>query len=289
MARLRYVTDLARPARASAGGRGAAIDHTVRSLRARYETAPEIARAVLPPPLEPAGSPEGFAQVADVAMHLSRDRTVQVRAATVGVACSYEGCAGYYVLAMPMEGEDSVLRGRERYGEPKKLAKLEFTVGPAPASASEGRCDGAPIVAKVERHDVAFLELRGQVGAELDAPLRFTERFYCFKAMPAAGATGGFDGDVFLTRLLWERDYTSRRRVDAGEIVVRDSPYDPLADVPVRRLISMELAEGASRTSGEVVRAVPGDWLEAFVGQRYDTPQAGVEVLTTEAGRDRDA
>ena len=120
MARLRYVKDGS--SNGSTQGGGSKIRHSVQSLRVLYETEPEIAKALLPRPLEPAASPEIFVQFANVAMHFSEDRTVEIGAATVGVACSYEGRAGYYVLAMPMEGEFVVIGGRERYGEPKKIA-----------------------------------------------------------------------------------------------------------------------------------------------------------------------
>ena len=53
---------------------------------------------------------------------------------------------------------------------------------------------------------------------------------------------------------------------------------DPLIDVPVKRLVRMELAEGGSRTRGEVLRSVPGEWLAPFLPQRYDDPQEGIDV-----------
>jgi acetoacetate decarboxylase len=266
MARVRYVKDLA----ASASRPARPLRHTVRSLRALYETEREIAAAVLPRPLVPAASPEIFVQFASVTMHLADERTVQVGAATVGVACSHEGRAGYYVLAMPMEGESVVIAGREKYGEPKKLAETRFTL------------DGDRVNAQVSRHGIAFLELGGRLGAESRSPRQFTELFYCYKALPAcqpeSSENGGFDGDVLLTRLTWERDYSSVRMIDDGRIVLRESPFDPLADVPVKRIVRMEFAEGTTRTSGEVVCRVPGEWLAPFLVQRYDDPQEGVEI-----------
>jgi len=274
MARLRYVKDSS--ARPGAKASGNKVRHTVRSLRALYETEPEIPAALLPRPLQPADTPEVFVQFADVTMHLAEDRIVKIGAATVGIACSYEDTRGYYVLAMPMEGEFVVIGGREIYGEPKKIATTSFSM------------DDDRVRASVTRHDITFLELSGRIGDPADAPKQFTEHFFCFKAMPSVAAggakDGGFDGDVFLTRLNWERNYTSVRRVEDGAIVLRDSAYDPLVDVPVKRMLKMELAEGATRTSGELVRAVPGEWLEPFLVQRYDEPQQGIEVaLASEA------
>ncbi|MGB3051403.1 MAG: acetoacetate decarboxylase family protein [Polyangiales bacterium] len=274
MARLRYVKSNSGEGKANAGG--SKIHHSVQSIRALYETEPEIAKAVLPRPLEPASAPEIFVQFANVAMHFSEERTVQIGAATVGVACSYEGRPGYYVLAMPMEGEFVVIGGREKYGEPKKLAETSFSI------------DGDHVNAKVTRHGVTFLELDGKIGEPSDAPKQFTEYFYCYKALPAAVPeahdNGGFDGDVLLTLLTWERDYSSVRQIEDGRIILRESPHDPLVDVPVKRLIRMELAEGASRTGGEVLRSVPGEWLQPFLVQRYDDPQEGIEVALASEG-----
>ena len=275
MGRLRYVKDT--------GGSGAAppasssIRHAVKSLRALYETEPEIAKALLPRPLKPAESPEIFVQFANVAMHFPDERVVEIGAATVGVACSHEGRKGYYVLAMPMEGEFVVIGGREKYGEPKKIAQTKFS-----------QVDGN-VNAKVTRHDVSFLELDGRIGADADSPKQFTEYFYCYKALPAAvpegNENGGFDGEVLLTMLTWERHYTTVKRIEDARIILRESPRDPLIDVPVKRLIRMELAEGASRTSGEVLRSVPGEWLAPFIVQRYDDPQEGIQVSLASEGR----
>ncbi len=279
MARLRYVKNSTGegPAKASASK----ISHTVQSLRALYETEPEIAKALLPRPLEPASAPEIFVQFANVAMHLSEDRTVEIGAATVGVACSYDGRPGYYVLAMPMQGEFVVIGGREKYGEPKKIAETDFSI------------EGDRVNAKVKRHGVTFLELEGRLGAPSDGAKQFTEYFYCYKALPAAapGASdnGGFDGDVLLTLLTWERDYSSLRHIEDGRIVLRESPHDPLVDVPVKRLIRMELGEGSSRTGGEVLRSVPGEWLQPFLVQRYDDPQEGIEIALASEGQPTNA
>ena len=275
MARLRYVkNDSANTAQKPAGAK---IQHSVRSVRAWYETEPEIAKAVLPRPLEAASSPEVFVQFANVAMHFSPERTVEIGAATVGVACSYAGRPGYYVLAMPMEGEFVVIGGREKYGEPKKIAQTEFSLGPDHVNA------------KVTRHGVTFLELDGALGAPTEGPKQFTEYFYCYKALPAAqpdtNDNGGFDGEVLLTLLTWERDYSSVRQIDRGQVILRESARDPLVDVPVKRLLRMELAEGASQTSGRVLRTVPGEWLQPFLVQRFDEPNEGIEIPLASEGR----
>ena len=68
------------------------------------------------------------------------------------------------------------------------------------------------------------------------------------------------------------------RTVTDGEIILRESAHDPLVDIPIRKLLHMEFAEGASKTGGEVLRTVPGEWLAPFIGQRYDGPHQSVEI-----------
>ena len=277
-ARLRYRS---RPgaidARAAVPGR-APLRHSVQSIRCLYETDPDIARAMLPKPLVAAKRPEVFVQFAHVSMHYSEEHTVTIGAATVGVGCTYEGRAGYYVLAMPMEGEFVVIGGRERYGEPKKIAETHFEV------------NDTRVAARVRRHDIDFLELKGDIGPPSQSKKQFSEYFFCFKAMPSTSGGmqfGGFDGDVHLTMLTWERNYESIHTIDNGEIVLRESKWDPLVDVPVRRIVKMEFARGASATSGRVLRTVPGEWLQPFMVQRYDNPEPGVDIaLTSERGGD---
>lgn len=251
MAKIRYVRDNSTPQAAPAG-----LNNTVRSVRAIYETDPEIAAAVLPRPLVLGDRPTIFVQFAHVAMHVSPENTIEIGAATVGVNATYEGKQGWYVLAMPMEGDFVVIGGRETFGEPKKIAKVDFNVTDTEFSTS------------VTRHGIPFLELRGTIG-ESTGPAQFEENLFCYKGMPAIDKSDSFDGDCFLTQLDWERDYTDVRKCD-GEVILRESAHDPLIDIPVRKLISMEYCEGASVTGGKILTKVPGEWLVDHWHQRFD-------------------
>jgi acetoacetate decarboxylase len=253
MARLRYVKNMSGSQAAATKG---VTHNTVRSIRAVYETDREVAAALLPKPLVPLDRPEIFIQFAHVAMHFSPTRTVTIGAMTAAVRCRHEDTVGGYVLVMSMEGENIVVKGRETFGEPKKIAKVDFNI------------EGDKFQVACTRHNIAFIELKGSIGAS-KGPKKFDEHFFCYKAQPAIARGDGFDGDVFLTQLDWKRDYTDVRTID-GEINLQDSAYDPLVYVPVRRIVSMEYAEGTTQTSGKILRIVPGEWLAPFIHQRYD-------------------
>ncbi|MFW6092578.1 MAG: acetoacetate decarboxylase family protein [Pseudomonadota bacterium] len=265
MAHLRYVRSDETLERAKQQPRRGPLNNTVRSVRAVYETEPEIAAALLPKPLEPLERPEIFVQFAHVAMHVSEENTVTIGAATVAVRSYYKGRMGGYVLAMPMEGEFVVISGREIYGEPKKIGAVDFDV------------DGDRFKVAVTRHDIPFLEIQGSIG-ESKGSAEFTEHFFCHKALPAIDGSLGFDGDVLLTQLNWKRNYTDVYECK-GDIILRESPYDPLVDVPVRKLVSLEYAEGATQTNGEILEKIPGEWIKHHIHQRFDDGlDAGVDL-----------
>ena len=273
MAKLRYVRT---PGAAATQAVASNLNNTVRSVRAVYETEPEIAAALLPKPLKGIEKPEIFLQFAHVAMHVNEETTVEIGAVTVGVRCTYETKDGMqrpgaYVLGMWMPGEFVCIKGRERFGEPKKQAVVDFNV------------EGDKFNVSVERHGIKFIEINGSIG-QSQGPAEFTENFFCYKALPKISGEEGFDGDVILTQLNWDRKYSDVKKA-TGEITLRESANDPMIDVPVKKLISLEYAEGATVTGGEVLEVVPGEWLSPYIHQRYDEPnEVGIEVaLASEA------
>jgi len=85
-------------------------------------------------------------------MHVRPGHDVNIGAATVGVKCSHEGTEGYYVLAMPMQGEFVVISGRERFGEPKKIAEV-----------ASMEIAGNRVTTVIARHGIEFLEMSGEI------------------------------------------------------------------------------------------------------------------------------
>ena len=264
MARLRYVKTLEQVKKA-AEANPEFLSSTVRSLRAFYETDPAVAAAVMPRPLEPADRPEVCIVVSHVSMHINPELTIDIGSAIFGVKASYDGVEGIYLITMPMTTEQAVIPGRETFGEPKKIGKIEL-------KREEDR-----VSASVARLGITYLELRGRIGESL-GPREYTDYGYCIKALPSCEKGKGFDGDPLLVRLEWKHHHEQVERVE-GEVVLRNSPFDPVVDLPVRRLVKMEWDEGQSESNGRVLRSIPGEWLLPFLHQRYDDPAAeGIEI-----------
>jgi acetoacetate decarboxylase len=268
MARLRYVKSLEQVKR-DAERNPEFLSSTVRSLRVVYETDPATHAALVPRPLEPSPRPEIGVTFSHVAMHITPEVTFEIGSAVFGARARYDGIEGLWLVTMPMTAEQAVLGGRDTYGEPKKVAQIQF------------RQEGDQVGASVSRMGIAYLEARGRLSESL-GPRSFVEYGYTMKALPSCDPDDKgqrFDADPLLVRLEWQHEHRAVRRVEDSELVLRESPFDPVADVPVRRVVRMEYEEGVTQSNGRVLRSVPGEWLLPVFHQRYDDPQAeGVEV-----------
>lgn len=263
MAKLRYVKTLEQVAKA-AESNPEFLDSTVRSIRAVYETDAAIAEALVPKPLE-VEKPEIRVTFSHVAMHISPEFTFEIGSAIFGVAATYEGVAGTYLVTMPMTTEAAVVPGRETFGEPKKIAEIDF------------QREGDEVRASVTRMGMTYLSAHGKITEAL-GPREFVEHAYCFKAFPSCEHEKAFDTDPLLVRLEWQHRHEESARME-GEIILGESPLDPVADVPVRRLVSMEYEQGTTQSNGKVLRSVPGEWMLPFLHGRYDdTSGEGIEI-----------
>ncbi len=263
MARLRYVKGPEELARARAAN-PEFLSSTVRSIRTVYETDPAIARAVVPRPLEPTGA-EVALTVSHVAIHITPEFTFEIGSAIFGVRVTYDNVPGTYLITMPMTTEAAVVGGRETFGEPKKIADIEF------------KQEGKTASGVVSRMGIPYIEVQATLGDER-GPRAFTEHAYCYKMLPSCQPDRDFDYDPLLVRLEWKHEQT--RVVDAqASITLRDSPFDPVADLPVRKIVKAEYEEGTTASNGTVLRAVPGEWMLPFLHQRYDDHAVeGVEL-----------
>ncbi len=242
------------------------LDSTVRSIRIEFETDPEIYAALIPKPLEPIATPEVCVTFSNVQMHITPEYTFEIGSAIFGVKTTYDGQEGVYLITMPMTTEQVVVPGRETFGEPKKIADIEF------------ERDGDSVSAKVSRMGMTYLAVEGKLGKEL-GPREFEQYAYCYKTMPSCEQEKDFDADPLLVRLQWNQKHENSWLVDAGELQLLESPMDPVADVPIHKILRFEYEEGQTESNGRVLRSIPGDWILPFHHQRYDdTSGLGIEI-----------
>lgn len=216
-----------------------------------WETDPDVIAAVLPPPLEPS---EPLARIRFATVDMGTGIPV-FGAGWFGVRARHGSVEGEYPLFMPMTTEQSTIGGRETYGEPKKIGAVSIAV------------NGDAITARFERLGFKLAECSGTLGSSIDIPPRDKVDFY-FKCSPSPDGKG-FDTEPALVHCRRHEEARAGRPID-GTLQLFESPVDPIVDIPVGNIVSMQYAQVATTQEGEVVERVPADWLLPYVHQRYD-------------------
>jgi len=158
---------------------------------------------------------------------------------------------------MPMETEGVVVGGRETYGEPKKIADV---------TASK---NGDDCLATVTRHGITYLELKGKATDSLETS-SFTDDVYCFKVFPSCEQHKAVDQNPLLVKINMHRTQSVHTKID-GEIILRESPVDPVVDLPVKEMVSLVWEEGTSSSNASVMEEVDAMSYIPFMHSRYDS------------------
>jgi len=218
-----------------------------RMLAVMFTTRPQIVERLLPPPLEP---DEVARAMMFIASYPQTNLGPGYREAALFIGCRHAGEAGNYCLSMPIDSQESrIYNGRDIFGFPKKKASIELEE------------DGDSVRGSVERHGVRFVEIEARLLAELDE-LPAAGPNFLFKASPRIDLQPGFDGPVLLCRQ--QTEVTPRQvRVGSAEVTLRESAFDPWAEVEV-----VDVMVAALLVSDNVMR--PGEVLgevdaEAFL------------------------
>lgn len=222
------------------------------SLEAVYETDPDIIAAVLPPPLTPGPEPLVRLNISSVTM----PGNYVFGAGWFGVQCRYGDVLGEYPLFMPMSTEQATVGGRETFGEPKKIAQIT------------AERDGNDVHNTISRMGFTVAEIKGTVVGEREPQTNAKIDFY-FKLLPSPEGPGMLDGDPFLVQ---SNKNTKERKAEIieGEIILGESPLDPVADLPVRTVRSITMAQRATVVDARTLGTVPAADIIPFIHQRYD-------------------
>jgi acetoacetate decarboxylase len=215
-----------------------------RSLTVLFETNPEAVRALLPPPLEPTPEAVGHAWVGEIG---NSNCVGPFLGAALYVRARYSDLVGDYCITMPMSTDAAVIFGRELYGEPKKLAKIIF------------ERQGEHVWGSAERYNIRYMSLRGRMDGPGGTGRHQSSTFH-FKYLPRPDGSG-FDHPPLLVHITTNVNVQAAEH-GRGELVLRDSPYDPVADIPVTQVIQAICTEGVSYSSGTVLCEVDS---EAFL------------------------
>lgn len=236
------------------------VDHEIDATKApiateavtvTYLTDPEIVKAVLPRPLEPAAEPIVRISLQRVVI----DGRPPFGSAVFSVAARHGDVEGDYPLFMPQSTEQSVTGGRETFGEPKKLGEINV------------ERDGEAVRATVGRHGYKLITVDGRVTGDAPLPPDQVNIEFYFKFLRAPDGDG--ITDPHLVYGSYHRHYEVFESIDAT-VELGDSPLDPVADVAIRELRSVTWCRRRTIQTAKIAEHVPQEWLLPFVHQRYD-------------------
>ena len=199
----------------------------VRWLAVQYLTRPEIVREVLPPPLEPAAEPLVTLGIGTLG------RSNCTGAFAGGMLCvraRYQEVEADFCLSMPMSTDVAIIFGRELFGEPKKLARLQL------------ENDGDVVRATAERFGITYMSLEARLTN--DVPIKgptYADRFH-FKIMHAASGQG-LEFDPILIHAHFTQHVRVHRR-GPGKVVFKPSHHDPLGEIEVVKVRGATYFEG---------------------------------------------
>ena len=194
---------------------------------------------MLPPPLVP--GPEPLVRITITRVEMPG--LPVFGAGWIGVQARHEDRLGEYPILMPMTTEQSLIGGREVNGEPKKLAEVEV------------HRDGDRVSAHIARMGSVICEITGRI-SETRENYELAKTDFWFKLSPSCEAAGELDQDP----LLVYGEKTERTRLHEGidgELILKEAPLDPVADLVVRRMVDLNWTERASTQVGRVIGPVP--------------------------------
>jgi acetoacetate decarboxylase len=238
----------------------ARVDHEIDATKApiateaitvTYLTDPDIVAAVLPEPLVPAAEPVVRISIQRVAI----EGRPPFGSAVFSVAARHGELDGDYPLFMPQSTEQSVIGGRETFGEPKKLGQITVDR------------DGDQVSGRVSRHGFDLIRVTGRLGGDLPLPPDQVNTEFYFKFLRAPDGEG--ITDPHLVHGQYHRHYEIFEAID-GTVELGDSPLDPVADIAVRELRSITWCRRRTIQTASIARTVPSGWLLPYVHQRYD-------------------
>lgn len=240
-----------------------------RKLTVLFETSAEAVKALLPPPLEPAPEALGAAWVIDVG---NSNCLGPFMGAALSVRARYQDIVGDYCITASFSTPEAVTFGRELYGEPGKLAKIMF------------ESQGEHVWGSAERHEVRFLSLRGRMTESAPAGRQQTSAFF-FKFTPRADGAG-FDCPPQLVHVTGDAKIDIAKR-GRGELVLRDSAHDPVADIPVVQVLNALYTEGHVYTSARTLCSVDPEAFLPYAFSKMDAFEVVAEgtLLHAQAAR----
>jgi acetoacetate decarboxylase len=234
-------------------------------LKVVYRTDPDKIADLLPPGIEPGREPNVHVNVYNVPVKGEPEYGVATKVDAV-----YDGMDGYYGIGLGIDQESAIFISQELNGQPK-----------FPCSIVYFRRDDV-VEARCTHQGYTFLEFHGRTTGEVEGPSEeFPENDWWIKSLRAVGGVEkSYDFPPHVVRVATMNKTIRKEKVD-GELVLRDSPWDPYTEVlPMREQLSAHLVWSA-QPKREITLAGPLDpiafwpYADTIGGSRWPGDRGG--------------
>ncbi|MCU1386810.1 MAG: acetoacetate decarboxylase [Ilumatobacteraceae bacterium] len=197
------------------------------TLRVIYRTDPDRIADLLPPGITPGAEPHVHLHVYQVPIAGEPEFGVVIM-----VPARYDGIEGLYNIGYGIDQEQAIFISNEINGQPKFPCTIKyFRIG-------------NHVVARAYHQGYTFLEFSGEVVADISAEgeQTWTEHQWWLKYSRAVGGTEKrYDFPPHVVKVSSTSSLVYRIQVD-GDLVLRDSPWDPIAELlPMREQVAAHL------------------------------------------------
>jgi acetoacetate decarboxylase len=196
-------------------------------LKIVYRTDADKIAALLPPGIDPGAQPNVTLTVYNFPVPDEPEYGV-----VMTVDADYKGTAGEYTLGYGIDQEAAIFISQETNGQPKFPCDISFY---RMMNAVNARCT---------HQGYTFMEFSGQETGSVEPLDDFEQNEWWIKSSRAVSVGGPATGFDFPPHVVHVRSRygTAHRVAVEGELVLRDSPWDPIASLlPLREQLSAHL------------------------------------------------
>jgi len=196
-------------------------------LKIVYRTDPDKIAALLPPGIEPGAQPNVNLTIYNYPVPDEPEYGI-----VTTVDANYDGTAGEYTLGYGIDQESAIFGSQEINGQPKYPCDTTFY----------RMLDN--VTARCSHQGYTFVEFKGRSTGPAEPLPEFVQNEWWIKvsrAVSVGGPATGYDYPPHVVHVA-SKYGTAHREAVEGELVLRDSPWDPLASqLPMREQLSAHL------------------------------------------------
>jgi acetoacetate decarboxylase len=193
-------------------------------LKINYRTDADKLAALLPPGIDPGQEPNVYLHIYNYPVPDEPEFGI-----VVSVEADYRGTRGRYALGYGIDQESAIFISRDMNGQPKYPCEIDYYRM------------GDRVSARATHQGYTFVEFEGTTSGPAERPEYDQHEWWIKVSRAVGGAEKTYDFPPHVVHVHSVNRTVARENVE-GELALRESPWDPIAErLPQRELVSAVL------------------------------------------------